>query len=90
MAQLKWVTRNPSSNNYIVKIAYDDDSEILAIQFVQAPSEAYTYDRVDREKFEGLLAAPNPHPYFNAHIRTQHHYHKWDDLENMQRYINLD
>ena len=62
--------REPVLSSSIATIGYDDDAEILEIEFVDG--HVYRYRGVPPHVFEGLRQAPSKGAFFNRHIRGEY------------------
>jgi len=61
------VLREPVSSTSIAAIGYDDDSEVLEVEFVSG--SIYRYRGVSQDMFEDFRQAPSKGAFFNQHIK---------------------
>jgi hypothetical protein len=59
--------REPVDSESIAAIGYDDDAEVLEVEFVSGA--VYRYRGVSQDVFDDLRQAPSKGAYFNACIR---------------------
>lgn len=59
--------REPVSSTSIAAIGYDDDSEVLEVEFVSG--SIYRYRGVSQDMFEDFRQAPSKGAFFNQHIK---------------------
>jgi hypothetical protein len=59
--------REPVVSESIAAIGYDDDAEVLEVEFVSGA--IYRYRGVSQDAFEDLRQAPSKGAYFNARIK---------------------
>ncbi len=59
--------REPVSSRSIAAIGYDDDAEVLEVEFVTG--HAYRYRGVSQDVFEDFRQAPSKGAFFNKHIK---------------------
>lgn len=59
--------REPVVSESIASIGYDDDAEVLEIQFVSGA--VYRYSGVPQDVHEDFRQAPSKGAFFNRHIK---------------------
>jgi len=59
--------REPVSSRSIAAIGYDDDAEVLEVEFVSG--SVYRYRGVSQDVFEDFRQAPSKGGFFNQRIR---------------------
>jgi hypothetical protein len=59
--------REPVVSESIAAIGYDDDAEVLEVEFVSGA--IYRYRGVSQDVFEDLRQAPSKGAFFNRHIK---------------------
>ena len=70
------LSREPVSSSTIAAIGYDEEREILEVEFVSGA--LYRYLGVPDEVFDALWAAPSKGKFFNEHIRDAY---PWEQVE---------
>lgn len=68
--------REPVSSSTIAAIGYDDDAEILEVEFVSG--SVYRYRGVSQDVYEDLRQAPSKGTFFNRHIKEAY---AWEQVE---------
>ena len=68
--------REPVSSRSIAALGYDDDTEILEVEFVSGA--VYRYRGVSQTVFEDLRQAPSKGAFFNQHIKDAY---PWELVE---------
>jgi hypothetical protein len=68
--------REPVDSESIAVIGYDDDAEVLEVEFVSGA--VYRYRGVSQDVHEDFLQAPSKGAYFNRHIRDSY---AWEQVE---------
>lgn len=68
--------REPVVSQSIAAIGYDDDAEVLEVEFVSGA--VYRYRGVSQEMFETFRQAPSKGAYFNHHIKDAY---PWERVE---------
>ena len=68
--------REPVSSRSIAAIGYDDDAEILEVEFVSG--SVYRYRGVSQDVFEDFRRAPSKGIFFNRHIKEAY---PWEPVE---------
>jgi hypothetical protein len=59
--------REPVASESIASIGYDDDAEVLEVEFVTGT--VYRYRGVPEDVYDDLRQAPSKGAYFNRHIK---------------------
>lgn len=59
--------REPVRSESIAAIGYDDDAEVLEIEFVTGA--VYRYRGVTQDVFDDLRQAPSKGAFFNRHVK---------------------
>jgi hypothetical protein len=57
----------PVKSSTLDAVAYDEGSSTLAVRFKNGSE--YEYPGVSESIFQGILAAPSPGKYFQAHVK---------------------
>jgi KTSC domain len=68
--------REPVDSESIAAIGYDDDAEVLEVEFVSGA--VYRYRGVSQDVFEDFRQAPSKGAYFNRHIKDAY---AWEQVE---------
>ena len=68
--------REPVSSSTVAAIGYDDDAEILEVEFVSGA--VYRYRGVSQDVFEDFRRAPSKGIFFNRHIKEAY---PWEPVE---------
>lgn len=68
--------REPVDSESIAAIGYDDDAEVLEVEFVTGA--IYRYRGVSQDVFEDFRQAPSKGAYFNRSIRDAY---AWEQVE---------
>ena len=68
--------REPVVSESIAAIGYDDDAEVLEVEFVSGA--VYRYRGVSQDVFEDLRQAPSKGAFFNRHIKDAY---AWEQVE---------
>jgi len=66
--------REPVVSSDIRSVGYDDQSQILEIEFHSGG--IYQYYSVPRAVYEGLMNAPSHGKYFHAHVKAVFRYQR--------------
>ena len=66
--------RQPVSSSNIASIGYDNDTEILEVEFLNG--SVYEYKNVTSVVYEELMNAASHGSYFNREIRMTYSYEK--------------
>jgi KTSC domain-containing protein len=70
------LSREPVSSSLIAAIGYDEDCEMLEVEF--ASGALYRYHGIPAEVFDALYAARSKGKFFNEHIRDAY---PWEQVE---------
>jgi hypothetical protein len=68
------VERTPVSSSNIAAIGYDEDSQVLEIEFNDG--SVYQYSGVPRSEYDGIMNADSRGKYVNANVRKRYPYVK--------------
>ena len=68
--------REPVVSESIAAIGYDDDAEVLEVEFVSGA--VYRYSGVPQDTFEDFRQAPSKGAFFNKNIKDAH---AWEQVE---------
>jgi hypothetical protein len=68
--------REPVASSTIASVGYDEDREVLEVEFMSGA--VYRYLGVSEDAFDRFLAAPSKGTYFNRHIRDAY---PWEQVE---------
>ncbi len=68
--------REPVVSESIATIGYDDDAEVLEVEFVTGA--VYRYRGVSQDVFEDFRQAPSKGAFFNRHIKDAY---AWEQVE---------
>jgi hypothetical protein len=67
-------TRTPVASSSIRSIGYDEDDEVLEVEFESGG--VYRYADVARDTYEAFLSARSHGSYFHENVRGQYDYHR--------------
>ena len=68
--------REPVVSESIASVGYDDDAEVLEVEFVSGA--VYRYRGVPQDVFEDFRQAPSKGAYFNQRIKNAY---AWEQVE---------
>lgn len=68
------MTRVPVASSDIRSVGYDEESEVLEIEFHSGG--IYQYSVVPESVYAGLMSAPSHGSYFHRHIKDKYQYQK--------------
>ena len=68
--------REPVVSESIASVGYDDDAEVLEVEFVTGA--VYRYCGVPQDVFEDLRQAPSKGAFFNRRIKDAY---AWEEME---------
>ena len=68
--------REPVVSESIASVGYDDDAEVLEVEFVTGA--VYRYRGVPQDVFEDLRQAPSKCAFFNRRIKDAY---AWEEVE---------
>ena len=69
--------REPVVSESIAAIGYDDDAEVLEIEFITG--SVYRYRGVSQDVFEDFRQAASKGGFFNAYIKNAYAFEQVDD-----------
>jgi KTSC domain len=70
------LSREPVSSSLIAALGYDEEHEILEVEFTSG--DLYRYHGIPADVFDALCAARSKGKFFNEHIRDAY---PWEQVE---------